>query len=282
VVETVASARRGPFAELIEDLAICRRLLAARLRGQMQYKRSFLLQIAGNALAHLGEMIALFFLFDRFGSLGGWQVGEFAFLYGISSLSFGIAHALTSGLASFSEQVRRGDFDRLLTRPVSPFLQVVASDLQLRRLGGIIQGLVALAIAVRLGEVPWTPGRIVFFFVTVVSAVALFAALFALDATFSFWTTEGSEAINAITYGGSYVAIYPLHIFDVWLRGLFLWIVPLGFVIYFPSLYLLDKPTPLDLPDWLRFVAPLAALLFWLVALLLWRIGVRRYRSTGS
>jgi ABC-2 type transport system permease protein len=282
VAENSASSRPAPLRELLGELAICRRLLAARLRGQMQYKRSFLLQIAGNALAHLGEMIALFFLFDRFGSLGGWEVGEFAFLYGLSSLSFALAHTVGSGLSTFSEQVRRGDFDRLLTRPMSAFLQVVGSDVQLRRLGGAVQGLVALTIAVRLGEIDWTAGRVAYFFVALVSTTVLFIALFSLDATFSFWTTEGTEAINAITYGGSYVAIYPLHIFDVWLRGLFLWIVPLGFVIYFPSLFILDKPTPLGLPDWLRFVAPLAALLFWLVAFLLWRTGVRRYRSTGS
>jgi ABC-2 type transport system permease protein len=282
VAEVSATSSTGPIGELREELAICGRLLAARLRGQMQYKRSFLLQIVGNGLAHLGEMVSLFFLFDRFGSLGGWEVGEFAFLYGFSAFSFGIAHALGSGLSGFSEQVRRGEFDRLLTRPLGAFLQVVASDVQLRRLGGIVQGLVALAIAFRLGEVPWTPGRVAYFLVALVSATVLFVALFALDATFSFWTTEGTEAVNAVTYGGSYIATFPLHIFDLWLRGLFLWIIPLGFVVYFPSLYLLDKSTPLDLPGWLRFVAPLAALIFWLAALQLWRIGVRRYRSTGS
>ena len=264
------------------ELGILRRLLGARLRGQMQYKASFVLQVAGNALIHIGEMVTVLFLFDRFGALGGWGKGEVAFLYGLCYLAFGTAHTIASGLSSFAEQVRRGEFDRVLTRPVSAFVQVLGADIQFRRLGGVIQGMVALTIAFRLIDLAWTPGRALWFGVALLSATALFVAIFWLDATFSFWTTEGTEAFNILTYGGSFVSIYPLHIFDTWLRTIFLWIVPLGFVIYAPSLYILDKPTPLDLPGWLRFVAPFTAAAFWLVAFALWRIGVRRYRSTGT
>lgn len=282
MARTEAAIGAGVARGVLADAAIVRRLLGARLRGQMQYKTSFVLQIVSNALIHVGEMIAILFLFDRFGTLGGWGKGEVAFLYGFSALAFGVAHTIAAGFSTFSEQIRRGDFDRVLTRPMSAFLQVLGADLQLRRLGGAVQGIVALTIAFRLIDVSWTPGRVLWFVVALLSATALFVALFWLDATFSFWTTEGTEAFNILTYGGQYVSIYPLHIFDAWLRGIFLWLVPLGFVIYAPSLYLLDKPTPLDLPGWLRFVAPFAAAAFWLVAFALWRIGVCRYRSTGT
>ncbi|HUG60947.1 MAG TPA: ABC-2 family transporter protein, partial [Methylomirabilota bacterium] len=85
---------------VVTEAAILRRLLAARLRGQMQYKTSFILQVVSNALVHIGEMIAILFLFDRFGSLGDWGKGEVAFLYGFSSLAFGFAHTIAAGLSS--------------------------------------------------------------------------------------------------------------------------------------------------------------------------------------
>lgn len=277
-----AGGWRGYGGAFVAEAAICRRLLAARLRGQMQYKTSFVLQVLGNAVIHALEFLTIFLLFDRFSTLGGWSAGEVAFLYGLSAFSFGIAHTIASGLSTFDEMIRRGDFDRVLTRPVGAFLQVLAGDLQLRRLGGILQGLVGLLIALQLVEVDWTIGRLLFLPVAIASAVVLFVALFAIDATFSFWTIEGGEAFNALTYGGTTLAYYPIHIFDAWLRRLFLWIIPLGFVIYSPALYLLDKPTPLALPAWTRFAAPLAALAFSLAAAALWRLGVRRYRSTGS
>jgi ABC-2 type transport system permease protein len=274
-----ALARGGEF---LREVAICRALLAARLRGEMQYRASFVLQVVGNGLIHALELLTIVLLFGRFSTLGGWTTAEVAFLYGLSAFSFGVAHTIASGLSSFDEQIRRGEFDRVLTRPVGAFLQVLASDLQLRRLGGILQGLVVLVISLRLLDVAWTPGRVLYLPVAIASTIALFVALFAMDATFSFWTIEGSEAVNALTYGGTNLANYPLHIFDTWLRRLFLWVIPLGFVVYAPALYILDKPTPLNLPAWTRFTAPLAALLFSLVAAWLWGVGVRRYRSTGS
>jgi len=264
------------------DLGVYRRLIGARLRGEMQYPTSFLLQVAGNATIHLMELAATFILFEHFTNIGGWGPGEIAFLYGLSGVSFGIAHTLAAGFSAFSQQIVRGEFDRVLVRPVRPVVQVLASDLQLRRLGTILQGLIAFVIAGRLIDIPWTIERVLFFPVVILSAALLFAALFALEATLCFWTTEGTEAVNAFTYGGSTLALYPIHIFDAWLRRVFLFVVPLGFVIYAPSLYILDKPDPLGLPSIVRFIAPLVAVGFALVAGVIWQRGVRHYRSTGT
>ena len=267
---------------LVDELRVYRRLVGARLRGQMQYRASFVTQVLANLGLHALELLAVVLLFRRFEDLGGWSVGEFAVLHGLSALSFGIAHTLGAGFHSFAQQVGRGDFDRVLTRPVAPFLQVLAADLQLRRLGGVLQGLAALVVAFQLVEIPWDAGRVLYLPVVVVSATVLFLALFTLEATCCFWTTEATEVVNAFTYGGTNLAQYPLHVFDAWLRRLFLFAVPLGLVIYAPALYLLGKPDPLGLPGWSRFLAPLAALAFALLAGLAWGAGVRHYRSTGT
>lgn len=264
------------------DLAIAGRLLAARLRGDMQYRASFLIQLAGNTAIHVAELAAIVILFANFGSLGGWSVGEVAFLYGLSCVSFGVAHTLTAGFASFSTLVVRGGFDRMLVRPLGTMLQVLASDLQLRRLGESLQGVAALLFAVRLVEIDWTLGRLLYLPVVLLSGVLLYGALFACEAALCFWTTEGTEAVNAFTYGGSDLAQYPLHIFDEWLRRFVLFVVPIGFVGYLPALYLLDKPDPLGLPPVASFLAPAAALLFAAATAGIWRVGVRRYRSTGT
>jgi len=264
------------------EARLYRRLVAIQLRGQMRYRTSFAVQVIGNFGIHLVELAGILILFQRFNTLGGWRVGEIAFLYGLSAISLNLANGIAAGCADFDEQVRRGAFDRVLTRPIGTFTQVLASDIQLRRLGGLLQGVLAFVIALRLIDVPWTAGRVLYLPVVIVSATVIFMALFALEAVLCFWTTEGTEMINAFTYGGGELASYPIHVFDRWLRRLFLFVIPLGFVIYAPALYLLDKPDPLGLPDWTRFVAPLAAAAFALATAAIWRLGVRHYRSTGS
>jgi ABC-2 type transport system permease protein len=44
----------------------------------------------------------------------------------------------------------------------------------------------------------------------------------------------------------------------------------------------LGKPDPFGLPAWLPFLAPVVAVIAFAAAIMFWRVGVRRYQSTGS
>jgi ABC-2 type transport system permease protein len=267
---------------LARELRIYRLVAGARIRGQMQYKTSFVLQFLGVFLVNALELATIFILYRHFATMGGWRAGEVAFLYGLSAMSFGLAKVFGSAFDGFSQMIVRGEFDRVLTRPITPVVQVFCSDVKLHQLGRFLQGAIAFAIALRLVDVEWTFGRLIYLPVVVASAAVLFTALFTFEATMCFWTTEATEAVNAFTYGGTTLAQYPLHIFDVWLRRLFLWLIPLGFTIFLPALYLLNKPDPLGLPGFTHFIAPFVAVAFSLVASYFWRLGIRHYRSTGS
>jgi ABC-2 type transport system permease protein len=60
------------------------------------------------------------------------------------------------------------------------------------------------------------------------------------------------------------------------------YLIPMGFVVYFPALYVLDKPDPLGLPRFLQFSSPVIAVAAALVAGAMWRFAVRHYRSAGG
>lgn len=271
-----------PIGEWRSDLVVLRHLLAARLRGQLQYRASFITQIIANAAVGFAEFGTILVFFLHIDTLGGWTIGEIAVLYGIATMSFGIGHLLASGLADFSSQLVKGEFDQVLTRPVSAFVQVMGADIQLRRLGHLLQGGTALVIGLSLTDIPWDPARIVALPLIMLGIVVLFMALFALEATVSFWTTQGIEAVNIATYGGNMVATYPIDIFAGWLRRFFLFVVPLAFAVHIPMSWFLGKPTPLGLPAWVGLLAAPVLLLFCLAIGWLWRLGVSRYRSTGS
>ena len=142
--------------------------------------------------------------------------------------------------------------------------------------------LVAFAAALRLTDVEWTVGRIVYLPVVIASAAVLFLALFTMGAAVQFWTAESSEFANAFTYGGSTLAQYPMTIYPTEAVKALTFVLPITFVNWYPSLFILDKPDPLGLPGAVRFAAPVAALVLGLAAATCWRAGLRRYRSTGS
>jgi ABC-2 type transport system permease protein len=115
-----------------------------------------------------------------------------------------------------------------------------------------------------------------------VAGALIFAAVWVAGATIAFWTVDGGEFTNAFTYGGNFLTQYPISIYGDWVRRFLAFVVPMAFVCYFPALYVLDKPDPLGFPRAFQFASPLVALVAAVVAGLIWRFAVRRYRSVGS
>ena len=259
------------------DAVLYRRLIGARIRAQMQYRVSFLLMTLVSFVVTGSDLLAVLILFNYFEELAGWRAGEVALLYGLAMVAFGLSEMVAAGFDLFPQAIRQGEFDRVLLRPVGSFVQVLAADFQLRRLGRVSQGGLALVLAIA-----WTPLKVLYLLVVLVSGFVMFSALLVLGAVLCFWTVQSVEIINTVTYGGTEMASYPLPIYHELLQRFFTFVVPLAFVSYFPALYLLDRPELQRLPDWLPGMTPVAAGMLALIARLAWQIGVRHYQSTGS
>jgi ABC-2 type transport system permease protein len=266
------------------NFALYLRLINVQIRSQLQYPFSFWLDVAGTGVSLAAFFVSLALILQRFGDLGGWRLGEIAFLFGLLEASFGLMDMIFAGFdpQNFGRRVRRGTFDQLLLRPVNITLQVLGDDFILRRLGRIVQGLIIFAIGLNLADVTWTWGKIVYFPFVVLGIVLFFGGLFIIGSTITFWTVESIEVMNIFTYGSSELISYPMHIYPDWLRSIFTFILPAALLNYYPALYFLDKPDPLNMPEFMRFLSPLAGLFVLLVALAFWRFGIRHYQSTGT
>jgi ABC-2 type transport system permease protein len=265
-----------------EALLVYRRLVAAQVRSQLQYRVSFALDLSGAFLISFLDFLAVLVIFHNVPRLAGWSVHEVAFLYAASSISFSLTDLTIGHLDEFPRKIRDGSFDVLLLRPRGTLLQVIASDFALRRLGKLAQASIVLVYALSTLNIDWTVGRAAMLVVMVPAGSVVFGAVWVTGTCLAFWTTEGGEFTNAFTYGGNSLAQYPINIYSAWLRRFLAYLVPTAFVCYFPALYVLGKADPLGLPSWLRFASPLVALLASVVAGCAWRFAVRHYRSTGS
>jgi ABC-2 type transport system permease protein len=260
------------------------RLLAGQIRSQMQYRLSFFLD-ATAAMIFLGLFfLALALTLQRFGNLGGWTLGEIAFLWGVVEVSFGLMDMIFSGFdpQNFGNRIRQGHFDKLLLRPVNLTVQVLGDDFALRRLGRIAQGFIIFGVALNLADIQWTLGKLVYLPLVIGGMVAFFGGLFVIGATITFWTIESIEVMNVLTYGGSEMMQYPMHIYPDLMRRFFTFVIPAIFLNYYPALYFLDKPDPLGFPTFLRFISPLIGVGILLLGLAFWRFGIRHYQSTGT
>jgi ABC-2 type transport system permease protein len=150
------------------------------------------------------------------------------------------------------------------------------------RFGRLAQGLVVLMWSVNALEVAWNPAKAALLLSMVLCSSCIFGGLFVLQATLSFWTVEGLEIWNAVTYGGTETAQYPLTIYRPWFRRFFTFVVPLVCANYLPAGAILGRPDPFGMPPIVQWCAPLIGFLFLIACLQAWRVGVHHYRSTGS
>jgi ABC-2 type transport system permease protein len=254
-----------------------RRYLGVSLRSQLQYRASSTMLALGSLVITVVEFVGIWALFDRFGNLRGWSLPEVALLYGMIEVTFAIAHALSRGLDTFPSMVASGDFDRVLVRPRSAVLQLLGREFAFRRMGRAAQGLVVMTWAASALGIAWSLPKLLLMLAAIAGGVCLFLGLSVVLATIAFWTVEPLEIMNAFTDGGAYTAQYPMTIYRGWFRRFFTFVVPLACANYLPALAILDRDP--GLAPWL---APLAGVLFLFATLAFWRLGVRRYMSTGS
>ncbi|HLL23518.1 MAG TPA: ABC-2 family transporter protein [Kofleriaceae bacterium] len=258
------------------------RYLGISIESQLQYRASVIMQSIGVFTITAVEFLAILALFDRFGQIRGWQLPEVALFYGMISISWAIADALGRGFEMFGTTVKAGDFDRVLLRPRSTVLQLLRHELTIRRVGRLVQGVAVLVYALAVLDIDWTVGRVLLLPAGIVAAICVFMGLVIMQATSAFWATETLEVWNAFTYGGVTMSQYPLAIYRGWFRKLFTFVIPLAAGNYLPGVAILGRSDPLGTPVAVQWLAPLAGPVFLGISLVLWRWGVRHYRSTGS
>ena len=251
------------------------------IRVSMTYRASFVMLTLGQFLITGHDFLAITVMFATVDALGGFSLAEVAFLYGGAGLCLGLADLILGNIERLGK-IRLGTFDAMMIRPVPLFAQMASDAFALRRLGRITQATVVLVWSLVVLDVDWTLGRALTVPYLVVFGTAIFVSLFTLGAAFQFWTTDGSEAANAFTYGGNTLTQYPLAIYPVEVVRAVTFIVPLAFVNWYPALYVLGVDDPFDLPAAFQVASPVVAALFVAVAALTWRTALRHYRSTGS
>lgn len=252
------------------------------IRSTMAYRASFVMTAFGNFAATAFDFVAILLMFSHVDRLGGYSLGEIAFLYGAATTSFGLSDLVMGSMDRLGRRVRDGTLDTLLVRPVPVLAQVAADRFALRRLGRITQGLLILGYAISVLDIDWTPLRALLLPVMLLSGAAIFAAVFVAGAAFQFWAQDASEVQNAFTYGGVTLLEYPPTVFAKDLVRGVTFVIPLAFVNWLPALYVLGRAYPLDVPRWTAFLSPAVGVVCCALAGLAWRAGLRAYRSTGS
>lgn len=264
------------------DLAPYRAVLGSHVRSQRSYRTSFRLDMASAFLVGFIELAEVWVLFHNVTQLGGFTFRQVLLVFGLADLAFSLADLVVGHCDRLPRYVRAGTLDVFYLRPQPILLQLITSDISLKRLSRASVGFAALVLGLVINDIDWGPRALGLLVLALVSATVTFAGLFVLAAGLQFFLINGAEMTNAFTYGGRYAATQPAAVWSKPLKVTFGFLFPMAFTAYLPVLALLQLPGPTWLPAWLGWCGPLAAIWVWGAALLSWRSGVRHYRGGGG
>ncbi len=251
------------------------------MKSALQYRASLLMQVIAQFVMTGGELMAVTVLLTRFQAVGHWGAGEILFFFGVMQSTFALTEMFGRGVTSFASFVQRGDFDSLILRPRSLLGQVMVSQMDARRLGGILVGVIAIAVAAGQLHIRWTLVKALLILWVMLGSMLLLLGLFLIEATVSFFSVKSIEMVNVLTYGGRSACQYPVDVYPNTLRFLFTWVAPFALCMHWPVSFVIGQPM-VELPVWGYFLTPVAGMAFFVMMVGVWYAGVKRYRSTGS
>jgi len=229
-------------------------------------------------LVVISEPIAIVLMFSRFGNIGDWTVERILLIYAIAVTSFGLAESFCRGFDYFPFQmVREGNFDRVLLRPKSLFVQVAASVFHIHRFARAFTG---------LGVVLWACGRLGIGFsvfnaamlaAALVGGLLMYAGVFVMSSGISIFTVGALDWIYIFTNASYETTRIPVDHMPRFMRNMFTFFMPMLVISYFPAAAMGGWG-----PVWRGWLALPAGAVFLACSMLVWRIGVRHYKSVGS
>ena len=246
-------------------------------KSETQYKVSFILSFISQFVVFFGYYFTVLCLFDKFDNIKGFTLYHVMFTFSIIQFGHSFCETFFRGIDQFDELIVEGEFDRILLRPRNILLQVCGYKISFVKLSRFLQSIILLIISIIKINVSWDIYKIIALVLMLVGSVLIFLGIIILAASYCFVTLKGLEVRNVFTDGTKHMAQYPISIFNKGFRLFFIFVIPIGFINYYPLMYILNK-----MSNKLLVISPLISFIYIVPCIIIFYRGVKKYASTGS
>ena len=215
-------------------------LARVTLMAAMQYRASFVAEMAVGALAAVGVAMPLFLVYAKVPEVAGWTMDE-ALLVTAFFLAYNafVAGIIEPNLGAVVDGVRSGALDYMLTKPVDAQLllsfQKVAPSAVWELFAAVGVGAYALS------QVPTpSPVQVVSALAMLVAGIAASYGLWLLVTCTSFWLVRVDNLrflLGAVTDAGR----WPIGVYAGWVRLALTTVIPVALVTSYPAMALLGR-----------------------------------------
>ena len=253
------------------------RCLGQQMKAILAYEADFVVMLFSAVIVQIAGFLFIWTIFQRIPTINGWTMWQVVMMYALIFVTEGVGSLFFEGTWRLSNLVYTGQFDQMLVRPLSPIVQVLANAVGFNGLGNIVTGLVLIVIGILNTPVHWTPGRLLMLVILVASAATIRVAINLGSAASAFWIKAPWSMVPMFVHQLGEFAKYPITIYSVAVQALIVIAVPFAFVSFFPTAFIFG----VEAWSIQGLLTPLVAIYSVVIAVWLFRVGLRRYESSG-
>lgn len=270
------------FLELLHGLDVTAASIRMAFLTVLEYPANFAGWLLSNPIQFVVGFAAIRFAVAEFGSINGWSYGELAVLYGLSVMSHALSMIFFVNGWFMGWWVLEGDFDRLLTRPLGVVYQFFFTNINVLGVTDLIPGVLVFAYGAHAVGLRLTLPRMGFLLVLLTGAALIRGGVYLALGSSSFWTR------SAVDFGAcsqeifDKTTMYPLSMYPEAVQFLLTYLIPIGWVSFYPVSALLGIENGVMDSAWAALVTLVSGIAVMLAAAALFRLGMRRYESAGN
>lgn len=260
-------------------LSLWKKLLGLNIRKWAQYRADFIIGITAMAMTDVVAVLFFWILFQNIPNLNGWSFAEVLFILGMSTTVFGIWHTFLAGSSAWTldRLVRNGDFDRFLLQPVNTLIYLVMHKIDDDGMGDLLMGIVMLIYSSSIIGMAWTIPKLLLLIVLLAGGTLIIFSISLIFAAVAFWTIR-SRGVAELFWPLFRFTEYPLEIFAPFIIFIITFVLPLGFISYYPAQIFLGRGMWMEA----AYLTPIVGVATLVVAYKFWIFSLKRYSSTGS
>ncbi len=230
-----------------------------------------------------GKVLRMFFffffilaLFSHVSVIAGYTRGEILLFFALMNMIDLLSQLFWfRGLTDVQRLIRLGEFDFILTKPVSSLLYSSFRIFDFFDLSTVPAMIFFIAYAFQaIGPLP--PEQIIAGIYLCITGLILAYSVVLILSSLNFWTTEIHNAFW-LYRDAFYMAQYPPEVFPKGIQTAFTYYIPLFVIVSFPAKAFLGR---------LEFdgivIATVITLIFFCAACGMWKIGLKHYASASS
>lgn len=247
------------------------------IKARMQYRADFIISSIGMFFSSLATLAIFWVLFNSITNLAGWTFMEMVFIYAFYMIAISPMQILFDNIWQIRFHVQQGTFLKYYFRPLNMMFYYMSEMFDLKGLTQLVAGIVLLIYSSVQLNLNWTFVRFVLLIVALLTAALVQISITVIAGCAAFWVLD-SYPVLGLAWKLREFAPYPMSIFDGAFRFTFTYILPIGFVAFYPSQLFLrpEQVSPLI------YFSPLMGLGLFALTYWVWTLGVNSYTGTGS